>query len=73
MKKLEAKLVVVQTKKKDQQDQMEPLQDLVMEVIAQEKEENKNIAQPLVECMEMIRKEITAQVLYALSWSLLIL
>jgi hypothetical protein len=66
MKKLQAELVVAQTQKKDRQAQMEPLQELAVEVIAQEEEEKKNMAQTQAECTEMIREEITTQVLDAL-------
>jgi hypothetical protein len=66
MKKLQAELIVAQTQKKDRQAQMEPLQELAAEVIAQDEEEKKNMAQTQEECVEMISEEITAQVLDAL-------
>jgi hypothetical protein len=45
MKKLQAKLIATHTQKKDQQDQMEPLQELVVEFIVQVEEAKKNMAQ----------------------------
>jgi hypothetical protein len=45
---------------------MEPLQELATEVIAQEEEEKKNMAQTQAECTKMIWEEITVQVLDAL-------
>jgi ribosomal protein S2 len=50
MKKLQAELIVVQTKKKDRQAQMEPLQELVAEVFAQAGEANKNMEQTEAQC-----------------------
>jgi hypothetical protein len=66
MKKLQAELIVTQTQKKDRQAQMEPLQELAAEVIAQAEEAKKNMAQIQAECTEMINEEITMQVLDAL-------
>jgi hypothetical protein len=45
---------------------MEPLQELVVEVVWQEEEEKKNMEQTQAECVEMINEEITVQVLYVL-------
>jgi hypothetical protein len=45
MKKLQAELIAAQTHKKDRQAQMEPLQELAVEVIVQAEEEKKNMAQ----------------------------
>jgi hypothetical protein len=56
MKKLQAELIVAQTQKKDRQAQMEPLQELAAEVIAQAEEAKKNMAQTQAECTEMIRR-----------------
>jgi hypothetical protein len=67
MKKLQAELIVAQTQKKDRQAQMEPLQELATEIIAQSEEEKKNMAQTQAECTEMIWEEITVQVLDALT------
>jgi hypothetical protein len=66
MNKMQADLGVANMKKKDQQDQMEPLQDLSVEVIAQTEEAKKNIVQTWVECTEMIREDVTMQLLDAL-------
>jgi len=66
MKKMQADLVVVQMRKKDWQDQMEHLQELATEAIAQTEEENKNMVQTQEINTEMIREDITSQVLYAL-------
>jgi folylpolyglutamate synthase/dihydropteroate synthase len=61
MKKLQAELIVAQTQKKDRQAQMEPLQELAVEVIVQEEEEKKNMVQTQAECAEMINEEITCK------------
>jgi hypothetical protein len=45
MKKLQAEIIAAQTQKKEQQAQMEPLQELAVEVIVQAEEEKKNMAQ----------------------------
>jgi hypothetical protein len=60
MKKLQAELIAMQTQKKDRQAQMEPLQELAVEVIAQAEEAKKNMAQIQAECTEMINEEITS-------------
>jgi hypothetical protein len=43
MKKLQTKLVIAQMQKKDQQAQMEPLQELLWRSFAQEEEAKKNM------------------------------
>jgi hypothetical protein len=63
MKNFQVELIVMQTQKKDRQAQMEPLQELAVEVIAQEEEAKKNMAQTQAECAKMINEEIIAQVL----------
>jgi hypothetical protein len=45
MKKLQEKLIAMQTQKKWHQAQMEPLQEWVAEVIAQVEDAKNNIAQ----------------------------
>jgi hypothetical protein len=45
MTKLQVELIVAQKQKKDRQAQMEPLQELAVEVIAHEEEANKNMEQ----------------------------
>jgi len=54
------------TQKKDQQSQMEPLQDLAVKFIVQVEEEKKNMVQTHAECAEMISEEIIVKVLDAL-------
>jgi hypothetical protein len=65
MRKLQAKLIVAQTQK-ERQAQMEPLQERAREVIAQEENAKKNMAQTHAKCAEMISDEIEVQVLGAL-------
>jgi hypothetical protein len=45
MKKMQVMLEATQMQKKDRKTQMEPLQELAVEVIVQAEEENKNMAQ----------------------------
>jgi hypothetical protein len=45
MKKLQEKIIATQTQKKWHQAQMEPLQEWVAEVIAQEEDTKNNMAQ----------------------------
>jgi len=66
MKKLQEKLIFAQTQKKDRQAQMESLQELAAEFIAQADEAKKKMEQNQTECAEMINEEITTQVLDAL-------
>jgi hypothetical protein len=62
MKKLQVELISMKTEKKDRQAQMELLQEREVEVIVQEEEAKKKMAQIQGECAEMINKEVTVQV-----------
>jgi predicted nucleic acid-binding Zn-ribbon protein len=61
MKKLQAELTTAQTQKKEHQAQMEPLQERVAEVIAQEEEAKTYMAQTQAECTGLISDEIAVQ------------
>jgi hypothetical protein len=64
--KLQAKLIVAQTQKKDHQAQMEPLQEWVAKVIVLVENANNSMAQTQAECARMISNNIAVQVLEAL-------
>jgi non-homologous end joining protein Ku len=63
MKRLQTKLIATQTQKKDRQAQMEPIQEQAVEVIGEEEEAKKNMAQTHA---KMINNDSTMQVLDAL-------
>jgi hypothetical protein len=58
MKKLQTELIVAHMLKKERQDQMEILQEWVAEVISQEEDAKKNLAQTQTKCTKMIINDI---------------
>jgi hypothetical protein len=62
MKRLQVELNTTQTQKQERQAQMEPLQEWVAEVLAQEEEAKAHIAQTQEECVELISDEIAVQI-----------
>jgi peptidoglycan hydrolase CwlO-like protein len=58
MKRLQAELTTTQTRKKEHQAQMEPLQERVAEVIAQAEEAKTHMEQTQAECAGLISDEI---------------
>jgi hypothetical protein len=52
----------MKTQKHECQDQIEPLQEWVAEVITQAKGDKKKIAQNQAECVGLLRNEVVVQV-----------
>ena len=62
MKKLQAKLTIVQTQNKERQAQTELFQERVVEVLAQTEEAKTHISQTQEDCVELISDEISIQI-----------
>ena len=62
MKKLQEEIITAQMQKQEHQDQMEPLQEQVVEVLLHEEEAKTQIAQTHAKCAGLITNEVVVQV-----------